>query len=78
MEMPREEEDNTKEVKARENRLRRMAKRQELILIKSRRRDWRAPDYGTYILADYNNWLVSGERCSLDDIEELLTTWSTS
>jgi len=39
--------------KVRENRLRRMAARQGLRLEKSRRRDDRALDYGTY-------WLVEG------------------
>ncbi len=38
--------------KVRENRLRRMAARQELRLVKSRRRDPRALDFGTYGLAD--------------------------
>jgi hypothetical protein len=36
--------------KVRENRLRRMAERQGLRLVKSRRRDPRAIDYGTYRL----------------------------
>jgi hypothetical protein len=36
--------------KVRENRLRRMADRQGLQLVKSRRRDPRAVDYGTYAL----------------------------
>jgi hypothetical protein len=38
------------ETKVRENRLRRMAERQGLRLEKSRRRDPRAVDYGTYRL----------------------------
>jgi len=42
---------NTQE-KVRENRLRRMASRQGLQLVKSRRRDTRALDYGTYWLVD--------------------------
>jgi hypothetical protein len=42
---------NTQE-KVRENRLRRMAARQGLQLVKSRRRDPRALDYGTYWLVD--------------------------
>lgn len=37
--------------KVRENRLRRMAERQGLMLVKSRRRDPRALDYGLYWLA---------------------------
>lgn len=42
---------NTAE-KVRENRLRRMAKRRRLVLVKSRRRDPQAWDYGTYGLID--------------------------
>ena len=38
--------------KVRENRLRRMATRQGLHLVKSRRRDPQALDFGTYGLAD--------------------------
>lgn len=38
--------------RARENRVRDMARRQGLMLLKSRRRDPRAPDYGRYVLAD--------------------------
>jgi hypothetical protein len=38
--------------KVRENRLRRMAERQGLRLVKSRRRDPRAIDYGTYMLVN--------------------------
>lgn len=38
--------------KARENRLRRMADRQGLLLVKSRRRDPRALDYGQYVLVE--------------------------
>jgi hypothetical protein len=43
-----------KEEKVRENRLRRMAERQGLRLVKSRRRDPRALDYGEY-------WLMAGD-----------------
>src|SRR3954469_13220726 len=38
--------------KVRENRLRRLAARQGRILVKSRRRDPRADDYGLYVLVD--------------------------
>lgn len=63
--------------KVRENRLRRMAQRQGLILRKSRRRDFRATDYGTYTLTNmhtnalevYSPW----GGVSLDDIEKALT-----
>ena len=64
--------------KTRENRLRRMADRQGLVLQKSRRRDPQAIDYGGWQITDGNNWLVFGERAgrgygaSLDEIEEWL------
>ncbi len=63
--------------KVRENRLRRAAARQRLVLKKSRRRDPRAPDYGTYMLVDQNNALVTGDQnygygLSLDEIERAL------
>lgn len=38
--------------KVRENRLRRTAERRGLTLVKSRRRDTHATDYGTYRLGD--------------------------
>jgi hypothetical protein len=64
--------------KVRENRLRRMADRQGLRLVKSRRRDPRASDYGTYVLVDQNNVIEYGAwtgrfAASLDDIEAYLT-----
>ncbi len=57
----------------RENRLRRMAARQELRLAKSRRRDPRATDYGQYELIDlYTNTLIV--TCEdLDQVEYWLT-----
>jgi Ni/Co efflux regulator RcnB len=60
--------------KVRENRLRRMATRQGLILVKSRRRDFRALDYGQYWLAvEDTNVLVTPERgVTLDGIENYL------
>ena len=66
------------EEKVRENRLRRMAKRQGCILKKIRRRDERALDYGKYWLINHNNCLVLGSgsynaSCTLDEIEEFLT-----
>jgi hypothetical protein len=71
---------NTTE-KVRENRLRRMAERQGLRLVKSRRRDPRAIDYGLYTLvSDRTNTTVAGtERTTgrpeftLDDVEAWLT-----
>lgn len=63
--------------KVRENRLRRMAQRQGLILRKSRRRDFRANDYGTYTLTNMytNNLEVYSPwgGVSLDEIEAALT-----
>jgi hypothetical protein len=66
--------------KVRENRLRRMADRQGLRLVKSRRRDPRAIDYGGYMLVDVElNAVVAGAEgigrphWSLDDVEEYLT-----
>jgi hypothetical protein len=66
------------EEKVRENRLRRMADRQGLQLVKSRRRDPRATDYGRYALIDpFTNTIVVGatERFefTLDDVEDYLT-----
>jgi hypothetical protein len=61
-----------------ENRLRRMAHRQGLSLAKSRRRDIRAKDWGTYRLLDTNSGsMVCGDTSngfgmSLDEIEAAL------
>ena len=63
------------EEKIRENRLRRAAQRQGLMLAKSRRRDPRATDYGTYMLVDASTnavvayGLQSGYGMSLDEVE---------
>lgn len=65
--------------KIHENRLRRMADRQGLALVKSRRRDPRALGYGGYMLVDTStNVAVAGELDShraltLDEVEEYLT-----
>jgi hypothetical protein len=62
-----------------ENRLRRMAERQGLRLEKSRRRDPRAIDYGTYHLIDPQTDSIvagsvsSGYGLSLDEIEHALS-----
>jgi hypothetical protein len=63
------------EDKVRENRLRRMAARQGLFIIKSRRRDPSAIDYGAYWIADaYTNTLETSELgFNLDEVEEFLT-----
>lgn len=76
----------SEDAKIRENRLRSMARRQGLTLAKSRRRDPRALDYGTYCLLRVEtaggHWrgraLVAGDQntgygMSLDDIERALT-----
>jgi hypothetical protein len=62
--------------KVRENRVRRMADRQGLILRKSRRRDRRAWDFGSYWLMDADrNALVFPDvhGGSLEDMERYLT-----
>ena len=70
------------EEKVRENRFRRMADRQGLILKKSRRRDPRAIDFGMYALLDANTGapLHAGDptgrtiySLDLDEVEEWLT-----
>ena len=67
---------NTAE-RTRENRLRRMAKRQGLMLRKSRRRDERAYDFGQFWLIDgRHNVLVFGDSnlgATIDEIESYLT-----
>jgi hypothetical protein len=63
--------------KVRENRVRRLAERQGLILRKSRRRDPRAWDFGSYWLIDADrNALVFPDvhGGSLDDMERYLTS----
>jgi hypothetical protein len=64
--------------KIRENRLRRAAARQGLRLVKSRRRDPRAIDYGGFMIVDaHTNGVVAGELNSpqaldLDQVEAAL------
>ena len=58
--------------KIRENRLRRAAARQGLSLVKSRRRDPRAVDYGRIMVVDVNN-VVETELWSLDEVERYLS-----
>jgi|HubBroStandDraft_6_1064221.scaffolds.fasta_scaffold176613_1 hypothetical protein len=66
-------------VKVRENRVRRMAKRQGLSLVKSRRRDPNALDYGLYLVLDpASNSIVAGSSeigfgLDLDGVESWLT-----
>jgi hypothetical protein len=65
--------------KVRENRLRRVAERRGLSLVKSRRRDPRSIDYGMFMIVDpYANAVVAGEldsprALSLDQVEEWFT-----
>lgn len=65
--------------KIRENRLRRMAARQGLQIVKSRRRDARAIDFGGYMLVDpQTSAVVAGAspiayNLSIDDVEDYLT-----
>ena len=65
--------------KVRENRLRRAADRQGLILVKSRRRDPRALDYGTFGLVDSRTGAVvaqgseRGFGLTLDQVEDYVT-----
>ncbi len=75
------------EDKARENRLRRAARRHRKILVKSRLRDRWAPDYGLYVLIPDNAPLPNerlaaqafrrGESMTLDQIDETLYPNST-
>ena len=73
---------DTKE-KVRENRLRRMADRQGLHIVKSRRRDPRALDFGGYMIVDtQGNWVVAGGSpwvfsLDLDAVEDYLTSSPT-
>lgn len=65
--------------KVREDRLRRMAERQGLRLVKSRRRDPRAIGYGRFMIVNQDNVAVAGEIDSaraldLDAIEQYLTS----
>jgi hypothetical protein len=67
--------------KTRETRLRRMAKRQGLVLRKSPRRDWRAFDYDMWNIetieddrriAESEGALLRDYSMTLDDVEEYL------
>ena len=59
--------------KVRENRLRRMAKRQGLRLVKNGRRDPRATDYGTWRIVNIDKNRIEVESCYIDDVEAYLT-----
>jgi hypothetical protein len=60
--------------KVRENRLRRMAERQGYILRKSRRRDPRAIDYGTWYLIDAHYNALVGQFENMDQVEGRLNS----
>jgi hypothetical protein len=62
------------EQKVRENRLRRVAARRGLRLVKSRRRDEKALDFGRYwLLSRAGSVIAAGDwGSSLDEIEEQL------
>jgi len=67
--------------KVRENRVRRRAARLGLRLMKSRRRDPEAIDYGLYALVDlevggcvHAHGVISEFALTLDDVEEWLST----
>jgi hypothetical protein len=69
---------NTTE-KTRENRLRAAAQRQGYQVVKSRRRDSRATDYGAYMIVNSaTNYIESGDLSygglSLDEVENWLTS----
>ena len=59
--------------KVQEIRARRAADRQGLRLTKSRRRDPRALDYGSYRLTDTNGETVAGPFTDLDEVESYLS-----
>ena len=65
--------------KVRENRLRRVAVRRGLRLVKSRRRDPQALDFGCYALVDasanvivFGTWATGRLEATLDEIEGFL------
>ena len=69
------------EDKVRENRLRRAAKRQDFILVRSRRRDERSTAYGLYAVIDPNTGGTVNpcgpndiHTWTLDEVEQYLTS----
>jgi hypothetical protein len=59
--------------KVRENQARRLAAQQGLTLRKSRRRDPRALDFGTYTLLNEKWWHVGGQAMTLEQVEDYLS-----
>lgn len=79
MAVTRKEEhaEEARAAKIRENRLRRMANRQQLALVKCPRRDPRAFNYGTYMIVNpFTQTIVAKQGVryglTLDEIERLL------
>lgn len=70
------DEESDAAFKVRENRLRRMAKRQGLTLVKSRIRDQRAIGYGMWFVVDpSNNTLQTSEHgMNIDEVENYLNS----
>jgi hypothetical protein len=66
----------SKDERNRDQRLRRLAKKHGLELIKSRRRDPRAADWGYFVVQD--GWLQTGSYgLGQDAIEEYLTAFAS-
>lgn len=63
------------EDKVRENRLRRMAERRGLKVMKSRRRDPGAMGYGIWYLIEVSRNIHVGEYHSLDNLEHYLNSY---
>jgi hypothetical protein len=63
---------------ARQDRLRRVAERQGLTLLRAPQRDSREPDYGTYMLVETDTATIrvsggpAGFGLTLDDVEDVL------
>lgn len=75
--MPLSDDATPQEIKTFEDRLRRMARRQGLTLLKSRTRDPRALTYNGFMLADANNYIVAGSHpngysMNIDEVERFL------
>lgn len=58
--------------KVRENRLRRVARRRGIELLKSRRRDVRASDYGSWMAVDISTNSLLVECDNVDELEDWL------
>lgn len=71
-------DEQTKNLRVREYRVRRALQRQRLVLSRSRRRDRRAADFGTYVIANSSGRVVAGEvgdkGLSIAEVEEWVNT----